>query len=252
MGHKVNPRGIRLGITADWRAKWYAKPRDYAKLLHADLLARADLEKALKPAGVGLINIARASNASEQSGKQLVKITAHVARPGVVIGKKGGAVERMKQRLETIMGMPVNLSIQEVRKPELDAKLIAENIASQLVRRVSHRRAMKRAIASAMRMGALGIKIRVAGRLGGTEIARNETYQEGQMPLQEFRAMIDRDTATAHTSSGAIGVAVSIYKKAETERALSSRDLKDRIGRKPRTDRDKAPKGRAKTQVKKG
>ncbi len=214
MGHKVNPRGIRLGITTNWRAQWYAKPKDYARVVNSDLKARAYLEKALKPAGVSTILIAREANSREDQPHYLIKVTAYVARPGIVIGKKGGLVEQIKKELETILISPIYLSIQEVRKPEIDPKLIAENIANQIVNQSKfYRRAMKRAVSTAMRMGALGIKVRIAGRLGGTEIARDEVYQEGRMPLHEFRANIDRDFATANTSSGIIGVTVWIHKK---------------------------------------
>lgn len=253
MGHKVNPRGIRLGITAEHRAKWYAKPTAYAKILNADLAARAYLEKALKPAGVGAIIIAREANIGGSRSQEMVRITADVARPGVVIGKKGEAVDRMKKQLEVIMGMPVHLSIQEVRKPELDAKLIAENIASQLVRRIGHRRAMKRAVSTAMRMGALGIKVRVAGRLGGTEIARSEVYQEGRMPLHEFKANIDRDFATAHTSSGAIGIMVWIHKELVNPKKelRASNLLSEEVSKRSPIEKDRFPKRGARAQNKK-
>lgn len=204
MGHKVNPVGVRLGIVKDWSAKWYARSRDFADTLQADLQARMFLEKELQPAGVSKILIERpARNA---------RITAFVARPGVVIGKKGEFIERLSERVSRIMKIPVHVAIEEVRKPELDAKLVAEGIAQQLERRVMFRRAMKRAVTSAMRLGALGIKINVAGRLGGAEIARSEWYREGRVPLHTFRADIDYGVAEAKTTYGIIGVKVWIFK----------------------------------------
>lgn len=208
MGNKVNPRGIRLGITTDWKARWYAEPKDYARMLHADLLARGYLEKELKPAGVSTILIERLS---EKSLSQAAKIIAFVARPGVVIGKKGRSVEDIKQVLERTMGIPVNLSIKEIRKPELDAKLVAKSIADQLTRRVMFKRAMKRAIDTTMRAGALGVRIVVSGRLGGAEIARRECNQKGRMPFHTFRAKIDHDFSEARTNYGSIGIKVSIF-----------------------------------------
>lgn len=215
MGHKVNPVGIRLGIVKDWAAKWYARPRDYANTLLADLQARAFLEKELLAAGVSRILIERpARNA---------RIVCYVARPGVVIGKKGEFIERLSKRAGEIMGVPVHLTIEEVRKPELDAKLVAESIAQQLERRVMFRRAMKRAVTSAMRLGAKGIKITVSGRLGGAEIARTEWYREGRVPLHTFRADIDYGLAEAKTTYGIIGVKVWIFKG----EILNSHDLQN-------------------------
>lgn len=242
MGNKVNASGIRLGImtsagtiNVDWRAKWYAKPKDYAKILHSDLLARGYLEKALYSAGVSRILISRAANTDKNVPNQPVRIIAHVARPGVVIGKKGGSIERIQKELGKILNTPVYLSIKEIIKPELDAKLIAENIASQLVKRINYRRAVKRAITTSMRMGALGIKITVSGRIGGTEIARRETFHEGRMPLHEFRARIDRDTATARTTSGAIGIIVCIHVAANASIENNSRHPSLEGGRSKRT-----------------
>lgn len=204
MGHKVNPIGIRLGIVKDWTAKWYSRSRDFADILNADITARIFLEKELAPAGVSRILIERpARNA---------RITAYVARPGVVIGKKGEFVEKLGNQVSRIMGIPVHLAIEEVRKPELDSKLVAEGIAQQLERRVMFRRAMKRAVSSAMRLGAKGIKINVSGRLGGAEIARSEWYREGRVPLHTFRADIDYGVAEAKTTYGIIGVKVWIFK----------------------------------------
>lgn len=203
MGHKVNPHGIRLGITTDWKAKWYAKPKDYAARLYPDLMARTHLEKNLKSAGVSNIVIERFS--------EHANIVAYVARPGVVIGKKGGLIEGLKKQLGYIMGIPVRLSVQEIRKPELDGKLVSEGVAGQLVRRVMFRRAIKRAGDTAMRMGALGVKIMVAGRLGGAEIARSECYQKGRMPLHTFRAKINYGIAEAKTTYGIISVKTWIF-----------------------------------------
>ena len=204
MGHKVHPTGIRLGIVKDWAAKWYATPKEYANTLHADLQARACLEKELAPAGVSHIRIERpAKNA---------RIIAFVARPGVVIGKSGEYIARLGKKIEKIMKIPVHVSVEEVRKPELDAKLVAESIAQQLERRVMFRRAMKRAVSSAIRLGAKGIKINVSGRLGGAEIARSEWYREGRVPLHTFRADIDYGVAEAKTTYGIIGIKVWICK----------------------------------------
>lgn len=205
MGHKVNPIGIRLGITRTSTAKWYAKrSREYADNLSSDLKARSLIGKELLAAGVSSIQIERpARNA---------KISIYVARPGVVIGKKGEYIDKLREKLEKVMQVPVRLSVVEVKKPELDAKLVAENIAQQLVRRVMFRRAMKRAVQTALRLGALGIKIIVSGRLGGAEIARSERYQEGSVPLHTFRADIDYSLAEAQTTYGTLGVKVWIYK----------------------------------------
>lgn len=205
MGHKVNPVGMRLGITRTSTAKWYAKKsREYADNLASDLKARALIGKELSQAGVSSINIERPA--------RNVRITIAVARPGVVIGKKGEYIDKLREKLEKLMLVPVRLSVVEVKKPELDAKLVAENIAQQLVRRVMFRRAMKRAVQSSLRLGALGIKIIVSGRLGGAEIARSERYQEGSVPLHTFRADIDYSLAEAQTTYGILGVKVWIYK----------------------------------------
>lgn len=205
MGHKVNPVGIRLGITRTSTARWYAKKsREYADNLYSDLCARQLIEKTLLQAGVSAIQIERAA--------RKVKITISVAKPGIVIGKKGEYIDRLREQLEKIMQVPVQISVVEVKKPELDAKLVAENIAQQLERRVMFRRAMKRGVQTALRLGALGIKINVSGRLGGAEIARTERYQEGSVPLHTFRANIDYNLAEAQTTYGIIGVKVWIYK----------------------------------------
>lgn len=204
MGQKVNPIGIRLGIVKDWTSKWFANSKDYANYLNADLEVRKFLQNKLQGASVSRIQIERpARNA---------RITIHTARPGVIIGKKGDEIERLRQQVSRLMNVPVHINIEEVRKPELDAKLVAESVGQQLERRVMFRRAMKRAVQNAMRQGALGIKITVSGRLGGAEIARTEWYREGRVPLHTFRADIDYATAIAKTTYGVIGVKVWIFK----------------------------------------
>lgn len=204
MGQKVNPNGIRLGITKDWKSKWYANKRDYADYLNADIQVRQFLHKKLKGASISHIQIERpARNA---------RVAIYSARPGVIIGKKGGEVEALRHEISKIMKVPVHLTIQEVRKPELDARLVAENIAQQLERRVMFRRVMKRAIQSTMRAGAEGIKVSLSGRLAGAEIARTEWSREGRVPLHTFRADIDYGTAEAYTTYGLIGVKVWIFK----------------------------------------
>ncbi len=204
MGQKVHPTGIRLGITKDWTAKWYAHSRDFSSYLLADLKVREFLKKRLSKASVSRIQIERpARNA---------KITIHTARPGVVIGKKGEDIERLRVELSKMMGVPVNVNIEEIRKPELDAQLVAENVAQQLERRIMFRRAMKRTVTNTMRLGAKGIRIAAAGRLNGAEIARTEWYREGRVPLHTFRADIDYGFAEALTTYGIIGVKVWIFK----------------------------------------
>lgn len=204
MGQKVHPTGIRLGIVKDWSSRWYASSKDFANILCADLLVREYLKKKMALAGVSRIQIDRpARNA---------KIIVHVARPGILIGKGGKEVEALREGAAKILGVPVHITIEEVRKPELDAKLVAETVAQQLEKRVMFRRAMKRVVTTAMRLGAKGIKICVSGRLGGTEIARSEWYREGRVPLHTLRADIDYGTAEAFTTYGVIGVKVWIFK----------------------------------------
>ncbi|WP_259780395.1 30S ribosomal protein S3 [Aestuariispira ectoiniformans] len=203
MGHKVNPIGLRVGINRTWDSRWFAD-RNYADLLHEDLKLRAYLEERLKQAGVSKVVIER------PAGK--ARVTIHSARPGVVIGKKGADIEKLRRELQNRTGKDVALNIVEIRKPELDAKLVADNIAQQLERRVAFRRAMKRAVQSAMRMGAEGIRINAAGRLGGAEIARTEWYREGRVPLHTLRADIDYGTSEAHTTYGVCGIKVWIFK----------------------------------------
>lgn len=204
MGQKVNPVGIRLGIIKDWTSTWYADTENYAKYLNADIAVRKFIEKKLAPAGISRVQIERPARNAQ--------ITIHAARPGVIIGKKGSGVDEIRADVAKMLGVPVNLNIVEVRRPELDAKLVGENVAQQLERRVMFRRAMKRAVQSAMRAGAQGIKISVGGRLGGAEIARTEWYREGRVPLHTFRADIDYSTASAHTTYGVIGIKVWIFK----------------------------------------
>ena len=207
MGQKVHPTGIRLGIATDWRSKWYAEGKDYADFLFKDLEVRAFLKKKLKEASVSRIQIERPAKSAF--------ITIHTARPGVVIGKKGEDIEKLRAETAQKLGLHVNnvkLNIEEIRKPELDSQLVAESIASQLERRIMFRRAAKRAVANAMRLGALGIKVCVAGRLNGAEIARTEFFREGRVPLHTLRADIDYATAEALTTYGIIGVKVWIYK----------------------------------------
>jgi small subunit ribosomal protein S3 len=203
MGHKVNPIGLRLGINRTWDSRWYAG-RDYAKLLHDDVKLRETLKERLKSAGVSKVVIERPAKKP--------RVTIHAARPGVVIGKKGADIEVLRKDLSQKAGAEVSINILEIRKPELDATLVAESIAQQLERRVAFRRAMKRAVQSAMRLGALGIRINCGGRLGGAEIARVEWYREGRVPLHTLRADIDYGIATAKTTYGTCGVKVWIFK----------------------------------------
>jgi small subunit ribosomal protein S3 len=204
MGQKVHPIGIRLGIVKEHTSVWYADRKNYADYLNADLEVRAYLQDKLKNASVSRIDIARPA--------QTARITIHTARPGIVIGKKGEDVEKLRQDLTKKMGVPVHINIEEIRKPELDGLLVAQSVAQQLERRVMFRRAMKRAVQNAMRLGAKGIKIQVGGRLGGAEIARSEWYREGRVPLHTLRADIDYATYEAHTTYGVIGVKVWIFK----------------------------------------
>lgn len=204
MGQKVHPTGMRLGIVKDHTSIWYADGPAYADKLHTDLVVREYLQKRLAQASVSRIEIERPA--------QTARITIHTARPGIVIGKKGEDVERLRRELTKMMGVPVHVNIEEIRKPELDAYLVAQNVAQQLERRVQFRRAMKRVMQNAMRLGAEGIKVRVAGRLGGAEIARAENYHEGRVPLHTLRADIDYATAEALTTYGILGVKVWIFK----------------------------------------
>jgi small subunit ribosomal protein S3 len=204
MGQKVHPTGIRLGIVKDWNSKWYADGSQFSELLNDDLAVRGHLTKKLAHALVSNIQIDRpARNA---------RITIHTARPGIVIGKKGEDINNLRQEVAEMMGIPVHINIQEIRKPELDATLVAASVAQQLERRIMFRRAMKRAVTNAMRVGAQGIRIKVSGRLNGAEIARNEWYREGRVPLHTLRANIDYGFAEAKTTYGVLGVKVWIFK----------------------------------------
>jgi small subunit ribosomal protein S3 len=203
MGQKVNPIGFRVGINRTWDSRWFAG-KDYARLLHDDLELRQTLRERLKGAGVSRVVIERPNKKP--------RVTIHAARPGVVIGKKGADIETLRKDLAKMAGAEVSLNIVEIRKPEIDAVLVAESIAQQLERRVAFRRAMKRAVQSAMRLGAGGIRIQCSGRLGGAEIARMEWYREGRVPLHTLRADIDFGTATAKTTYGTCGVKVWIFK----------------------------------------
>ena len=222
MGQKVNPYGIRLGITRDWMSKWYASKKQFPANVHTDFRVREFLKKKLAEASVSRIHIERAARKSN--------ITIHTARPGVVIGKKGEDIERLRLEVAKMMGMAVQdvrLNIAEIRKPEVDAQLVAEGIAQQIERRVMFRRAMKRAVMNTMRSGALGVKVRVSGRLNGSEIARTEWSREGRVPLHTFRADIDYGFAEARTTYGVIGVKVWIFKgevfdKAEPEQPVEA------------------------------
>lgn len=204
MGHKVHPTGIRLGIAKPWAAKWYAEGEEFADQLNTDLKTREYLEKTLAHAAISRIEIERPAKTAE--------ITIHTARPGIVIGKQGADIEKLRREVGKIMGVPTHIRVNEIRKPELDAKLVADSIAQQLERRVMFRRAMKRSVGNAMRLGALGIKVQVAGRLNGADIARTEWYREGRVPLHTLRADIDYGTAEAATTYGIIGIKVWVYK----------------------------------------
>ncbi len=204
MGQKVNPIGFRLGVTRDWTAKWYSGTRTYAENLISDMRLREFIKGKLKGAALSQIVIERPA--------QNISITVHTARPGIVIGKKGEDIEKLRAELTRLAGRPVQLAVEEVRQPELDAQLVAENIAQQLEKRIMFRRAMKRAVQNALRLRAQGIKIMVAGRLNGAEIARTEWYREGRVPLHTLRADIDYGFAEAFTTYGTIGVKVWIFK----------------------------------------
>jgi small subunit ribosomal protein S3 len=204
MGQKVNPTGFRLGINRTWDSRWFATKRDYGKHLHEDMKIREYLKTELKQAGVSRVIVERPH--------KKCRVTIYSARPGVVIGKKGADIEKLRKAVAAMTTSEVHLNIVEVRKPEVDATLVAENITQQLERRVAFRRAMKRAVQSAQRMGAEGIKITCAGRLGGAEIARTEWYREGRVPLHTLRADIDYGVSTAHTAYGTNGVKVWIFK----------------------------------------
>lgn len=204
MGQKVHPIGIRLGYIKDWTSRWYANSKEYAGYLNVDLKVREFLKSKLSNSSVSRIQINRPANNAH--------ITIHTARPGLVIGKKGEDIDALRKQISAKMGIPVQISVEEIRKPELDAQLVAEGVAQQLEKRIMFRRAMKRAVTNTLRLGAEGIKINVAGRLNGAEIARSEWYREGRVPLHTFRADIDYGFAEAKTTYGVIGVKVWIFK----------------------------------------
>ncbi len=204
MGQKVHPTGIRLGIVKDWSSRWYASTKNYPEYLYQDLTIRDFIREKLAHASVSRIQINRPANNAQ--------ITIHTARPGIVIGKKGEDIDRLRQEVSKMMSLPVQINVEEIRKPELDSYLVAASIAQQLEKRIMYRRAMKRAVTNTMRLGAEGIKVTVSGRLNGAEIARTEWYREGRVPLHTLRADIDYGTAKAETTYGTIGIKVWIFK----------------------------------------
>lgn len=225
MGQKINPTSFRLGINRTWDSRWYGE-QNYAQLLHEDLDLRKHLFKRLGQAGISRIVIERPAKKA--------RVTIHTARPGMVIGKKGADIEKLRSELASRIGSDVHLNIVEIRRPEIDARLVAENIAQQLERRVAFRRAMKRAVQSAMRLGALGIRINCAGRLGGAEIGRTEWYREGRVPLHTLRADVDYGAVTAHTTYGTCGIKVWVFKgeiMAHDPMAQDKRAQEQQVGR---------------------
>ncbi len=241
MGHKVNPVGLRVGINRTWDSRWFAGRGEYGRLLHEDRAIRAEIMKQQRQAGISKVVIERPH--------KKCRVTVHTARPGVLIGKKGADIEKMRGGLSRLTSSEVHLNIVEVRKPEIDATLVAEGIAQQLERRVAFRRAMKRAVQSALRLGAQGIRINVAGRLGGAEIARTEWYREGRVPLHTLRADVDFGYGLAQTAYGVIGVKVWVYKgeimehdpMASERRALDMQEGGG--GRRRESDRDRGDRG---------
>ena len=239
MGQKVHPTGFRLAVTRNWNSRWYADDKDFGDLLHEDVKVREYLKRKLKNASVGRVVIERPAKTA--------RITIHTARPGVVIGKGGDDIAQLNADLQRLMSVPVHVGIEEIRKPEIDAQLIADSIAQQLEKRIMFRRAMKRAISNAMRAGAKGIRIASSGRLNGIEIARTEWYREGRVPLHTLRAIIDYATSEAETTYGIIGIKVWVYRgdllpNGELPPELAAPAEDDRRGRRrPRGDR---PEGR--------
>ena len=219
MGHKVNPVGLRVGINRTWDSRWFADGAEYGQLLHEDLRIRDFIRKECAQAGVSRVTIERPH--------KKCRVTIHTARPGVIIGKKGADIEKLRKKVAALTPSELHLNIVEIRRPELDAQLVAENVAQQLERRVSFRRAMKRAVQNSMRMGALGIRINCAGRLGGAEIARTEWYREGRVPLHTLRADVDYALAEASTAYGIIGIKVWIFKGEVMEHDPSARDRRE-------------------------
>ena len=247
MGQKIHPIGFRLAVTRNWGSKWYADDKDFGGMLASDIRVREYLKKKLKQASVARVVIERpAKNA---------RITIYSARPGIVIGKRGEDIEGLKADLQRLMGVPVHVNIEEVRKPEIDAQLIADSISQQLEKRIMFHRAMKRAMQNAMRLGAQGIKIMSAGRLNGIEIARTEWYREGRVPLHTLRANIDYGTSEAHTTYGVIGIKVWVYKgdmlgKNEQPLATAPADAEPAPDRKPRRTTPRPPAADAKPAAK--
>lgn len=229
MGQKVHPYGFRLGITKNWRSRWFAT-QDYAKLLHEDLELKQMLKERLKAAGVSAIEV-------ERPGGSKLRITIHTSRPGIIIGRKGAEIEKLKQELAQKTKREVFIDIQEVHKPEMDAQLVAESIALQLEKRIAFRRAMRKAVESAQRFGCKGIKVRVSGRLNGAEIARSEWYLQGQLPLHTLRADIDYGFAEAYTTYGVIGIKVWVYKGEVPTDGFTRRARTDEPRRNPRPER---------------
>lgn len=220
MGQKVNPIGLRLGIIRTWNSLWYGSKNNYSDKLHEDLKVIKLVKEKLKNAGISKVNI-------ERPAKKL-RVIIHAARPGMVIGKQGGDIEKLKQQIEALTKAETSINIIEIRKPEIDSKLVADSIAQQLEKRIAFRKAAKRAVQTAMRMGAKGIRVNVSGRLGGAEIARTEWYREGMVPLHTFRADIDYGTSEAQTTYGVIGIKVWIYKGEVEEEA--SKEQKQKVG----------------------
>jgi len=229
MGQKVHPYGFRLGVTKNWRSRWFAT-HDYAKLLHEDLELKESLRERLKAAGVSSVEV-------ERPGGSKLRITIHTSRPGLIIGRKGAEIEKLKTELAAKTKREVFIDIQEVHKPEMDAQLVSESIALQLEKRVAFRRAMRKAVESALRFGCKGIKVRVSGRLNGAEIARSEWYLQGQLPLHTLRADIDYGFAQAYTTYGVIGIKCWVYKGEVSTDGFSKRSRSDEPRRNPRGDR---------------
>ena len=243
MGQKVHPYGFRLGITKNWRSRWFAT-QDYARLLHEDLELKEMLRERLKAAGVSAVEV-------ERPGGSKLRITIHTSRPGIIIGRKGAEIEKLKQELAQKTKREVFIDIQEVHKPEMDAQLVAESIALQLEKRIAFRRAMRKAVESAQRFGCKGIKVRVSGRLNGAEIARTEWYLSGQLPLHTIRADVDYGFAEAITTYGVIGVKVWVYKgdtlgrsEAPAAEAVPAPEREERRARRPEARPETKPAGR--------
>lgn len=236
MGQKVNPVLIRLGIVQKWKSVWYADSKKYAAYLNSDIKIREYLKKKYATAAISRIQIERPANNA--------RITIHAAKPGIILGKKGGDIDALRKELTQMMGIPVHVNIVEIKKADLDATLVAQNIAQQLERRIMFRRAMKRAVQSALKAGALGVKVFVSGRLGGAEIARSEWYREGRVPLHTFRADIDYGTARAQTTYGVIGVKVWIFKGEKLGKDSLSESRPQVVEEKEKETKKSAPSGK--------